>query len=88
MTILTRSDARRVIASHYPGMPFKIFHRSMSIGVRPVWETKWNLPTLAWRAVAPGRDSAVRIGILKPSGDVDWNAEVRLHDPLNRGIAA
>ena len=57
MTILTRSDARRVIASHYPGMPFKIFHRSMSIGVRPVYETKWNLPVLAWRAVAPGRDS-------------------------------
>jgi hypothetical protein len=87
MTILSRSGARRLIASHYPAMPFKIRSRQMSFGARRTCETICGLPTLAWQALTPGSDSAVRIGVLLPSGDVDWSADVRPHKPVTKEIS-
>jgi hypothetical protein len=78
MTILDRNSARKVISAHY-GEAFsasaKFLSRSVTIGVRPVVDTMVGRVTLAWQSVAPGRDSAVRVGIVHdPRGiDVDWD---------------
>lgn len=76
MTTFVRSDAQRIIASHYPGMKFRIT-TGCTIGVRPVFDFR---PKLAWRALAKGSDSAVAIGVLLPSGNIDWNAEIEARD--------
>lgn len=71
--IIDRRSARALIARHYPGMPFRITSSSTTIGVRPVSDPR---PTLAWRALCAGSDSAVRIGIMRPTTDIDWSADV------------
>ena len=67
--IATQQDARRIIASLYDTMPFKLTAKTQ-IGVRPVYDPR---PTLAWCKLDTGRDSAVRIGHLQPSGGIDWS---------------
>ena len=68
--IATQQDARRIIASLYDAMPFKLTTKT-TIGVRPVYDVR---PTLVWRKLDKGRDSAVRIGRMAfPSTDIDWS---------------
>ncbi|MBU0501430.1 MAG: hypothetical protein KJ558_10065 [Gammaproteobacteria bacterium] len=69
--IATQKDARRILAAHYPGLKIRLTTRTQ-IGVRPVVEMSIGLPTLVWRKLDIGADSAVRIGQLTPGGGIDW----------------
>jgi hypothetical protein len=72
--IVTRADARRIIAREYgPEFKFRLTSGSAQIGCRPVGDPR---PSLAWRALAPGADSAAVIGLLLPGGAIDWQHEV------------
>jgi hypothetical protein len=72
--IVTQSDARKILARVYPNMGTPVrLTTACTVGVRPVYETELGLPTLAWRKVATGKDSAVRIGRFLPGGAIDWS---------------
>lgn len=71
--LVAPADARRIIARHYPGMKFRILSKSATVGVRPTVDVLVGLPTLVWIRVAPGADSAVRIGRILPDLTTDWN---------------
>ena len=70
--IVTQADARRIIKDAYPYMPFRLT-KSCSIGVRPTHETALGIPTLCWRKLLSGRDSAVQIGIMLADASIDWD---------------
>lgn len=67
--IATQQDARRIIASQYDDMPFKLTAKTQ-IGLRPVYDMR---PILAWCKLDKRGDSAVRIGLMQGSGNIDWN---------------
>jgi len=73
--ILPRSQARRVIAHHYPGLQFRI-GTQLTLGVRPNYEVVLGKVQLAWQSLCAGKDSAVRIGTIRPDHTVDWKADV------------
>ena len=71
--IVTQRDAAKIIAAHY-GLDFDYrLTTGCTIGVRPVFETQLGFLTLAWRKMATGRNSAVRIGLMRPDCTIDWN---------------
>lgn len=67
--IVSREQARAIIARAYPGMSFRIT-RSCTLGVRPVAQVTADLPCLAWQAVSADR---VRLGRLAPPCSIDWS---------------
>jgi hypothetical protein len=73
--IVSRDHARRLIAAHYPGWKFRITAARDTIGVRAVTDPR---PTLVWRSLVRGEDSAVRIGILRSDNTVDWQADISM----------
>jgi hypothetical protein len=81
--ILGRTDARALIRRYYPGMRIVIRADQPTVGVRPIVDP---LDTLAWRALAKGADSAVRIGrVIEPGVDlrIDWDWEPPTERPSN-----
>lgn len=73
--IVTRPNARRIIAEKY-GSEFRPrFTTKTTIGVRPVYQINLGFPTLCWRSLATGKDSAVKIGRLHSGGLIDWDWE-------------
>jgi len=76
--IVTQRDARRIIEREYgQDFDFRLLAKSTQIGVRPMWQIELGKVMLCWLKIAPGKDSAVRIGRLLPSGDIDWSYEVQ-----------
>ncbi|OGT90129.1 MAG: hypothetical protein A2286_00065 [Gammaproteobacteria bacterium RIFOXYA12_FULL_61_12] len=71
--LVTQKDARRLLAEQYPGMTAIRLTTTTQVAVRPCYETDLGMPSLAWRKVCPGKDSAVRIGILLPNSTIDWD---------------
>lgn len=72
--ITTQTEARRILAAQYPGLKIRLTPRPQ-MGVRPVYETEFGMPTLVWRKMAAGNDAKVMLGALTPSCDIDWNWE-------------
>lgn len=72
MSMYTERDAKTIIRAYYgEGFKFRIT-TGCQIGVRPTYETAIGLPTLAWRRLAPGKDSAVAVGAMVAGGGIDW----------------
>lgn len=73
--IVTQSDARRIIAAHY-GLEFDYrMTTGCTIGMRPRYQTELGFLTLAWRKLATGKASAVAVGLVTPTGSIDWKWE-------------
>jgi hypothetical protein len=73
VSIYTAKDARAIIRAYYgPDFGFRMT-TGCTIGCRPSYQVDIGLPTLAWRKLATGPDSAVAIGELKTSGGIDWS---------------
>jgi hypothetical protein len=71
--IVTANDARELIRSAYGAdFKFKILSKSVTLGVRPVYDPA---PSLAWIRLCPGADSAVKIGELSRDGYINWSWE-------------
>lgn len=67
--IVTQSDARKIIKAAYgPDLTFRLTTQCQ-VAVRQIYDPR---PSLAWRKLLPG-DSAVCIGCVLPSGDIDWD---------------
>jgi hypothetical protein len=83
MTIFDRRTARKVIAAHY-GEEFaasvRFLSRSAQIGNRPIVDSAAGKLTLAWQSLAPGSDSAVKVGILHDPSvlEVNWDAPLEM----------
>ena len=69
--IVTQRDARRILSAMFPETPVKLTTKCTVI-VRPVFDPR---PSVAISKIAPGKDSAVRIGQLLSGGQIDWTAE-------------
>lgn len=65
--IVTLQNARKIISTLYPDMPFRIT-KSCQLGVRPIYDPR---PAIAWRKLDSGTDSAVKLGLFD-GHMIDW----------------
>ena len=76
--IVSRADARRIIRAAYgPEFAFRILAKSCTIGCRPVSDPN---PTLCWYALDAGKDSAVKLGVMRPDTSIDWDCSLTLRE--------
>jgi hypothetical protein len=74
---LTEREARAAIQRAYgPDFKFRLT-TNCTIGVRPVYQMNVGMHTLAWRKLATGKNSAVKIGRVMSGGAIDWDYVVQ-----------
>lgn len=71
--LVTQSTARRIIKRHFPDLDFRLTTKCQVV-LKPIYDPS---PAIAWQKLVPG-NSIVRIGIVMPSGRIDWEAEFDL----------
>lgn len=69
--LVTQENAKRIIKRFYPDLDFRLTTKCQVV-MKPVYNPG---PTLAWQKLVKG-NSVVRIGIVRPDGQIDWEVEL------------
>lgn len=67
--LVTQKDAKKILGSIYPEVQLR-FTTGCTVIVPPIIDFR---PKLAYRKLAPGPNSAVRIGLFLHTGEIDWS---------------